>query len=101
MGEGADRARVRIVIRDHAGYGFHRALDQPFTYITMLRDPADRIISHYYFVLRKAGHYLYKEVTSRNMTLRDDVVSGISSELDNGQTRLVSGANGVRKGLTG
>ena len=78
-------------LKGHMYFGLHESLPQPSTYITILRDPVERIISHYYYVLRSPDHYLYKKVTSQNMSLKDYVCSGISTELDNGQTRLVSG----------
>jgi hypothetical protein len=65
----------------------------------MLRDPVDRAISHYYFVLNTPSHYLYNEVTSRNMSLSDCVRSGLSTELTNDQTRLISGVERVNTRL--
>ncbi|MEH7385242.1 sulfotransferase family 2 domain-containing protein [Bacillus sp. JJ1521] len=40
----------------HMHFGLHRYLSKPFTYATMLRDPVDRVISHYYYFLGK-GHF--------------------------------------------
>jgi len=89
------------VLQRHMLFGLHEFLSSPSTYITMLRDPIERIISHYYYVLRDPEHYpyLYKKVKSQNMSLnislKDYVISGISTELDNGQTRLLSGMKNV------
>lgn len=79
----------------HIPFGLHQYLDQPASYATMLREPVDRLISHYYFVKRFPRHYLYQQVSSANMNLADYVSSGISSELDNGQVRLLSGVEAV------
>lgn len=89
------RRREIKVLQGHIGFGLHEYLPQPSTYITILRDPVDRIISHYYFVLRDPDHYLYNEVTSKHMSLKDYVCSGISPELDNGQTKLLSTTTAV------
>lgn len=89
-----ERARIQC-LTGHMPFGLHTYLSEPTTYITMLRDPIDRIISHYYFVKRAPRHYLYKEVISRNMDLEEYVSSGISSELNNGQVRLISGVEAV------
>lgn len=85
------RAELRL-IEGHMGFGWHEFLPQACTYITILREPIDRIISHYYYVLRTPEHYLHQTVTSQKMTLEDFVSSGITEETDNGQTRLLSGA---------
>jgi hypothetical protein len=88
----SEACRDQIVcLKGHMPYGLHVYMAQPCTYITLLRNPVDRIISHYYFVLRTPGHYLHEEVVSAGMTLEDYVGSGISSELNNGQTKLLAG----------
>lgn len=51
--------------------------------ITLLRDPVERIISHYYYVKNNPGHYLYQAINKQNMGLEDYVSSGISNELRN------------------
>lgn len=68
---------------------------QPVAYLIMLREPINRLISHYYYVKRTPGHYLYQQVTSTNMDLAAYVGSSISSELNNGQVRLLSGVKTV------
>ena len=74
-------------------FGWHELLPQPCTYITILRDPVDLVISHYYYVLRQDGHHLRDEIVARNMSLGDYVSSGISLTVNDGQTRLLSGVN--------
>lgn len=91
----SEKERLKIkCLKGHMPFGLHEYFPQPSTYVTLLRDPIDRIISHYYFVLRRPDHYLHAEVTSKRMSLRDYVDSGISPELMNGQTRLISGFEG-------
>jgi hypothetical protein len=79
------------LVRGHFPYGVHECLRQPFEYITILRDPIERLISHYYYVLRKPIHYLYPRVTSEKMSLKEYALGRLSRELDNGQVRQVSG----------
>lgn len=88
------RIKIRCLM-GHMPFGLHRYLPQPSIYVTLLRNPIDRVISHYYFVLRNPNHYLYEKVTSNNMSLKDYVSSAISPELTNGQTRLISGVERV------
>ena len=59
--------------------------------VTVLREPVDRIISHYYFVKRKKGHYLHNVVTKSDMGLEEYVTSGVSDELQNWYTSHFSG----------
>ena len=89
------RKREIKVIHGHMDFGLHEYFPQTCTYITIIRDPVDRIISHYYFVLRTPQHYLYQKVTSKDMSLKDYVTSRISTELDNGQTRVLSGVESI------
>ena len=59
--------------------------------ITMLREPVDRIISHYYYVRRTASHYLHEKVTANTMGLADYAASDLSEELRNWYTTHFSG----------
>jgi hypothetical protein len=88
------RARIRLV-KGHMPYGLHKYLSVPATYITMLRDPVDRVVSHYYFVRRSPGVSLYEEVTSRKMSLADFVKARAAIKANNDQTRLISGVEKV------
>lgn len=77
------------VVRGHVNYGVHEFIKKPSVYITMLRNPVERVISHYYFHKRDVGHYLHKESLSENWTLEDFVCK--TTENDNGQTRALAG----------
>ncbi|QIZ72498.1 sulfotransferase family 2 domain-containing protein [Oxynema aestuarii] len=79
------------VIKGHMEFGWHEFIPQEFTYITMLRDPVERVISLYYYILKNPRHYLYNIVTENRMSLRDLLSSRISAQLSNGQTRILSG----------
>ena len=79
------------LLMGHMPYGLHAYLPEPSTYITMIRHPVRRIISHYHYVLSQPTHYLYPLVTSEALSLKEFVTNGLSVELDNGQTRLLSG----------
>ncbi len=68
-----------------------RYLGGEVQYITTLREPLSRVISHYYYVLRSPKHYLHKQVTENQIGLADYILSDLTAELDNGQTRLLSG----------
>lgn len=85
-----ERTRFRVV-RGHMGFGFHQWVPGAATYFTILRDPIDRVISFYYFVQRTRQHYLYNYLEFDGMDLKDLVESHVTTMVDNGQTRMISG----------
>ena len=86
----AQRTAIRCLM-GHMRFGAHELLPRVSIYITVLRDPLDRVISHYYYVLRSPDNVLHNDVVSKSMSLKDFVCSGMTPELDNGQTRRLSG----------
>ncbi len=85
-----DRMKIEVLI-GHMKFGLHEYMQQPVTYITFLREPIERIISHYYYVLRFSDHYLHDQVIAEKINLKDFIVRGLTDETNNGQTRLLSG----------
>jgi hypothetical protein len=85
---GAGLVDARVII-GHLYFGVHRRLPGPTSYITMLRNPVDRVLSHYRYVRRSPGHYLHQEARAR--TLREYVAFCGAHEPNNDQTRLLAG----------
>jgi len=86
----AERASYEF-LSGHVPYGLHEHHPRPCVYATMLRDPVERVVSHYYHVLRTPTHYLYQRVVGSDMSLHDYAASDLTIELDNHQTRMLSG----------
>lgn len=59
--------------------------------ITVLREPVDRIISHYYYAKCKGNHYLHTKILESGMTLEEYASSDLSGELRNWYTTHFSG----------
>lgn len=76
-------------LRGHQPFGLHEWLPQPSTYITLLRDPVERLISHYYYVMRREPHFLHDD--AEGMSLEEYAGSDLSPELSNQQTRMLAG----------
>lgn len=91
-----EQAREGIrCLKGHMAFGLHKHLPRPAVYVTMLRHPVERVISHYYHVLKTPVNILHDQVVSKNMSLREYVSSAITPQLTNGQTRLISGVERV------
>jgi|AntRauTorckE5430_2_1112549.scaffolds.fasta_scaffold00829_2 hypothetical protein len=84
----------------HMDFGMHDVVGQPYKYATILRDPIERVISQYYYVKRQPKHHLYNQAFEKNnFSLAEYVESGLSTELNNGQVRILIGAGGFHKNL--
>ena len=81
--------KIRLLY-GHMHFGLHRQFTAKTSYFTLLREPVDRIISHYYYVLKTPSHYLHEKVLKYKMNLKEYVSSGISKELNNSQLRYIS-----------
>lgn len=79
------------LVHGHVPFGIHESLTRRARYFTLLRDPVDRAISHYFFAKSHPEHRLYKEIAEKGMTLHDYVTSGVTGELANGQTAMLAG----------
>jgi hypothetical protein len=91
------RNRYRV-IKGHFPYGFHEVLDRPYLYMTLFRNPVDRVISHYHYVRRSEGHYIHQKVGDELPGLRDYIESGIVSESRNGQAYMLVGSQAMKQG---
>ena len=86
-----ERANIDLVV-GHYPFGLHSLIPRPCVYITMLREPIARVVSHYYQVLRDPSHYAYERGFSPKMSLYEYVESGVAEEeISNGQTRFMAG----------
>jgi hypothetical protein len=88
------RGEIRL-LHGHLSYGWHELLPRRVRYITVLRDPDSRVISHYNYVRSRRDHYLYDELVGRKMSLVDYVESGLTCEVNNGQVRQISGVEDI------
>jgi Galactose-3-O-sulfotransferase len=62
--------RIRV-FKGHMSFGLHAILPQPATYITVLRDPVDRVLSAFYFMRSYKLHPLYWKFRRENWSVED------------------------------
>jgi hypothetical protein len=85
--------RSMRVIAGPMPFGIHRDLIGPTTYITMLREPVERVLSLYDYILENRAHPLHRDVAA--LSLAEFVHSDVDRyEVQNGQTRQISGVQG-------
>ncbi|KXS41809.1 MULTISPECIES: sulfotransferase family 2 domain-containing protein [unclassified Candidatus Frackibacter] len=78
--EGSEQGMINRLKRDedklkciqgHMKFGIHTHCSKPYTYITMLREPIERVISVYYFIRRRPQNKWYDDV--KNISLKEFV----------------------------
>ena len=94
-----EKTNIRLCF-GHMDFGMHDTIGKEYKYATILRDPIERIISHYYYVKRQPKHHLYNQAFKQNnFSLAEYVENGLSTELNNGQVRILIGAGGFHKNV--
>ena len=86
----ARRLEKTRIFKGHMLFGLHAILPQPATYITVLREPVDRVISAFYFMRSYVLHPFYWKLRRENWTLEDFVRR---SPRENVQSKIVAGAD--------
>lgn len=74
----------------HFGFGIHRYIHRDCLYFTMLRDPVQRVISDYFFILRKRKRFLREISASGHASLEKFVEKSRVCQMGNHQTRLLA-----------
>jgi hypothetical protein len=91
----ADRERIDL-LAGHVSYGWHELLaPRPAWYFTIVRKPVSRVVSHYNFVRSHEAHYLHSAVVDGKMSVSDYVESGVTTEVNDGQVRQLSGVEDI------
>jgi hypothetical protein len=83
-----NRLRKIRMVKGHMLFGLHTILPRPATYITVLREPVDRVISSYYFMRTYKLQPLYWKFKVENWSLEDFVRR---SPRENVQCKILAG----------
>jgi len=92
----ASRQKARLLM-GHLNFGFHEALPQPSQYITLLRNPLNRIVSYYYHTLSRTPDKMKNSYTEKICTLKE-YVTGLSKPnrlSDNYMTKILASSKGT------
>lgn len=82
----------------HVIWGIHEWLPKPFIYITLLRDPVERILSFYAYARSSPTHRLHNEMIEKKMSLEEFLTWEKSAhETENLQCKLLSSAYPYRE----
>jgi len=83
------RLRKTRIFKGHMLFGLHEVLPQPATYITVLRNPVDRVLSAFYFMRGYKLHPLYWKLRRNKWTLEEYVER---TTRDNVQSKIIANA---------
>jgi len=83
------RLKRTRVFKGHMPFGLHEILPQPATYITVVREPVDRVVSAFYFMRNYKLHPLYWKLRLKKWSLEDFVRR---SRRENVQCKILAGA---------
>lgn len=75
------------IVNSHFGFGLHEFLHRPYTYITFLRAPIDRVVSMYYYLQRTNN--IQTNPLPPDLSLKDFVQT--YQRIQNGMTKYLSG----------
>jgi hypothetical protein len=82
------------IIQGHLKYGFHNNVNIRPAYFTILRNPVERVLSTYYYVLSNRNNPQNLSTLGKQMSIYEFIESGINPFVLNGQTQLISGITG-------
>jgi len=88
---GFEDKRAPKVLFGHMSFGLHRAFPAGAQYLSMVRHPVARVVSHYRFVKRSPNHHLHDLVRRKALSLADYVDGTAAQVLNNGQVRCLFG----------
>ena len=79
------------LIQGHLKYGLHNNFKRNAKYFAIMREPIDRILSTYYYIISQDNNPQNLSNTKKPMSIYNYMNSGINPFLINGQTQLIAG----------
>jgi len=79
------------IIQGHLEYGLHNNFERSSKYFAIMREPIDRVLSSYYYVISQSGNPQNLSNDKKTMSIYEYINSGVNPFLINGQTQLIAG----------
>ena len=86
----AEKMKIKVFF-GHVSFGLHNYISKPCHYVTILRDPVEKILSLFSHISNIKTHPYYERVKSSKFSISEFVKSGMAIETDNHQTRVIAG----------
>lgn len=85
------KAAIKL-LHGHLSFGLHTYLPGDSTYFTFLRDPVERVISHYYFLRSHPDlFWIPEEIEQKALSFHEVLERDMIMDITNVQTRLLAG----------
>lgn len=82
--------RPDSVLFGHFGFSLHKCLhDKEPSYMTLLRNPVDRVVSWYKHQARNPGSPFYEPIRQGSLSLADIIQRGLAPEVNNHSVRVL------------
>lgn len=82
--------RPDSVLFGHFGFSLHRCLhDEEPSYMTLLRNPVDRVVSWYKHQARNPRSPFYEPISQSHLSLADIIQRGLAPEVNNHSVRIL------------
>lgn len=94
----SEKEKINCVI-GHQRYGAHSHMTKKFEYITILRDPVQRVLSDYYYMKLMSKGDISNYINSKHFTFEEYLNSNILPNISNFQCRLISGVKEPLMGM--
>jgi hypothetical protein len=101
INEVQSRCSTLTCIAVNLPFGLHKAVDRPFTYFTLLREPVSRCISYWHFAYRtREEGRLWTTLAQHGFDIRRICAERAAYQFTNDQVRMVSGSSEPEPGET-
>lgn len=87
----AEKRRSYRLVIGHAAQKLLDYVGPEWISMTVLRDPVDRIVSHYYYAKRDQRHYLHQRIHDESIGLLEYVAKPLTREVQNWHVSTFSG----------
>ncbi len=78
------------IVCGHFHFGIHQLFDSPSRYLTFIRDPIERAISHFTYIQWRTSEEFHERINASRLSLEQWVRLGVGPAVDNLQVRRLT-----------